>query len=557
MGRPKGAKDKKPRKKCINKLRGISPTVAADREREKAALEEYIEVLEAKHEELKASDPFWFFEPSTGEIPEKRLEFIKKYLKPEDIPQRLDGQIDIFLSEASIVGGSGGNQSGKSTAGAISGYIKSTGEIPRAFEKYKDHPAIAVDIERAKRKFIRGRVVGVDFKQLSNTVLPAWKQWVPREYLKNGRWTDSFSSQHNTLTLYRKREPCATIEFMTNQQDVESFQGPPLDWLKYDEEPRQDIHKENLMRFTTAERLDIGFYWTPTKGLSWATDLFLEDEDKHGRKIELFKLCSVTNKCANIEVLSEILNEVESYDELKMRLLGEAISLSGLVYGRLFDRQIHVIDPFYEKLTYDEQRNYLCLSGWDPHTNTPAAGVFILFDREGNAYVDFCYFKSVDTEDLKRDFTEIVKERNYRMGWSVADKSSDSTNVMFSGRNIFKEISRGKNCIPSLRTSIKFEGSIRSGVDEIKKRLKLQEGTKKPRLCIVKRPENKVLINSFRTLERDTYANEDVKGPKDRIREGRHHLHAALRYVFQFPVNWYAEVYSAPEPQYFDEAACH
>jgi len=543
------------KRKVMLKNDGTKMTKAEQAEYE--ILVKCIEETERKVEEIKELDPYWGFEPSDGNITPERRAIIEAHLKPDDIPQRLDGQIDVLLSTANIVGASGGNQAGKSAIGAIRGFIKSTGELPLALEPYRDSPAIAQDIERAKRKkLIRGRVVGVDFKQLSNTVLPAWRQWVPRDFLKNGKWKDSFSSQHNTLSLYRKGNLCATIEFMTNQQDVQSFQGPPLDWLAYDEEPREDIHKENLMRFTTADRIDIGFYWTPTNGMSWATDLFIDDNEKEGQKLDLYKLCSITNKRANMEVLNEILGEIVSYEELKMRLLGEAISLSGLVYGRLFDRETHIVEPFYEKLSHDQQRDYLCISGWDPHTVTAAAGVFVLIDREGNAYVDRSYFKVVDTQELKDDFTDIVRENNYRMGWSVADKSSDSTIIAFGGRNIFKEISQGKNCIPGLRTSIKFEGSIKSGVDEIKKRLKIDESTGVPRLFIVDRPENKVLINSFRTLERDTYANEDIKGPKDKIREGKHHLHAALRYIFQFPVNWYPEVHYAPEPTYHDEAAC-
>lgn len=546
MARPKGSKNK--------------PKFTAEDQKEMELLEKYIEEVERQRETAKESDPFWYFIPSNGEITAPRRAILEKYLKPDDIPQRLDSQFDIILSTANIIGASGGNQSGKSTSGAVKGYIKSTGEIPLSLEPYRDHPAIARDIARAKRKVIRGRVVGVDFGQLSNTVLPAWQLWAPREYLKNGKWSDSFSSQHSTLSLYRKGVLCATIEFKTNAQDVESFQGPPLDWLMYDEEPRHDIHKENLMRFTTAERLDIGMNWTPTNGISWATELFDDEVGGKGETLALFKLCSITNERANMDVLSEILAEITEYEELKMRLLGEAVSLSGLIYGKLFDKEIHVIDPFYEHLeghggkTKEEaQRDFLCLSGWDPHTNTPAAGVFVLIDREGNAYVDLCYFRSVDTQELKDDCKKIRQERNYRMGWSVADVSANSTNIMFGGRNIFKEISRGENAIPGLRTSIKFEGSIRSGVDEIKKRLKLDEVTKRPRLFIVNRPENKTLINSFKRLERDTYANEETKGPKDKIKEGKHHLHAALRYIFQFPINWYPEVHYAPEPTFYDE----
>jgi hypothetical protein len=59
-----------------------------------------------------------------------------------------------------------------------------------------------------------------------------------------------------------------------------------------------------------------------------------------------------------------------------------------------------------------------------------------------------------------------------------------------------------------------------------------------PKLMIIDRPENQELIHSFRTLQRETYANEDLRGPKNAIAEGKHDHHAALRYILQSPLNY-------------------
>lgn len=487
-------------------------------------------------EEAKEADPFWSYEPSSGLIGSREKEFLKKYLKPDDIPNRIDGQLDVHLSTLPIRGASGGNQSGKSTVGAIEAYIQATGEVPDAIKEVYPKEKLPTKWPQAIR------IIGVDYKTLLNTLIPTYQKWVPRDYLKNGTWKDSFSSEQKKLFLYDKGKLISTIEFMTNQQDVESFQGPPLDMVIYDEEPRESVYKENLLRFTTADKLNVMFCWTPTKGLSWTYDMFMDDISD---RTKLFKLCSVANKKANLQALDEIMSELTSYEEIKMRLLGEFISLSGLVYGRLFDSHTHIIPPFIDEVC--NRNDYLCITGLDPHLVTPTAMVFLLVDREGNWYVDRCYSKDADTSEIKEDWHETVKNSGYRTGWAVADKSSNSSIIAFGGRNIFRELSMGENAIPALRTSEKYEGSIKAGVDEIKKKLK--DGT----FFIVDRPENKDLIKSFKTLERETYANEDIKGPKDRISEGRHHHHAALRYISQFPVNWYPEVVTAPEPEFFDE----
>ena len=139
-----------------------------------------------------------------------------------------------------------------------------------------------------------------------------------------------------------------------------------------------------------------------------------------------------------------------------------------------------------------------------------------------------------------------AKERNYRLGWTRCDKSADYE-IQIVGVNVFKELQRGVNAVPALEVSDKFQGSIYAGVNEIKKVLKINEDTKLPELFIFDIPENKVLVNSFYTLERDTYANEDKKGEKDRIQEGKHDAHACLRYIFQRVVRWYPVFTGVPE----------
>lgn len=505
--------------------------------------------LDRKEKQIISEDPFWYFIPNDGDITPERRKVLARYLKEEDIPQKCDSQLDVILSKASIVGDSGGNRSSKTVGGTIKGIIKQTGELPESLMKYEEH--FKDYVERAKNKFVRGRVTAVDNKQLHRVVLDAWKYWIPRKYLKKGNWEESYSKEFDILTLYRNKKPCGTVEFLTNSQEVKSSQGGDLDWANFDEEPDKERYKETLMRFGTADRLDIQIDWTPTEGLSWATDLFhhgIFDEDTEDREkdIELFKLTTVCNRFVNLETIIKIMDgfaKVSSYEEMKMRLLGEAISLSGLVYGNLFNRSIHVIPPF--PITY---KDHIIYRGIDPHLVKPTCCVELAVDREENEYVIGCYSKDVDTTDIKRDLALRAVERRYRLGWSVCDKSADSTIHVLGDRNIYRELKMGENFIPALFTSEKYEGSIKAGVDQIKQLLKINDITKKPKLFIFDMPENKPLIQAFMTLERETYTNEDKKGKKDRIAEGRHDAHACLRYCHQRPIRWIPYYVQKPQP---------
>jgi len=336
--------------------------------------------------------------------------------------------------------------------------------------------------------------------------------------------------------------------------------GPPRHGMIYDEQPKYAIYKENLMRFTTADRLKILFAMTPTKGMSWVADEILNKEaDSYGNLIECFKMASVTNRFANMDVLRQILGGMGSYDEIKMRLLGEFVSLAGLIYPK-FSRSAHVCEPFdvtcncglKPHLQNCPASHYLIFRGLDPHQNTPTACVWVAVDRENNRYIYDCGMFPGDTTDIKAQIAE--RSKNMRLGRAVSDKSA---NVMIRAfnRNMFEELRTGKNPIRGLVTSEKWKGSIRDGVTQIKKLMSINETTGKPTFFIMDKPCNKTFINSMRTLEREQFSNEDERGEKDKINEGKHHLHAAYRYVEQFPVNFYPEVVDIPQVVMGDDEA--
>jgi len=508
--------------------------------------------LKVLTERAKEYDPFWYWIPNEGRVTDEGREVLAKYLKPEDIPDTVNGQTDRLLSKTEINGTSGGNRSGKTEVETIDGYIKATGELPNSLKHYESH--FGDVIRRAKSKVVMGRVTAVDNKQLHRVVLAAWQKYAPKQYLKGNDWDKSYSKEFDILTLYRGGKICSKVEFMTNEQAVKSAQGNDLDWAKFDEEPDRDKWKETLMRFGTSDKLDASIAWTPTEGLTWATELFhngVVDNEEIKNSTSLFKFTPVSNPYVNKETLIKIMDEfakVSTYDEMRMRLLGDAISLSGLIYSGLFNKRTHVIKPF--KI---DHHKYMVYRGLDPHLVKPTVCVEMAVDRDGFEYVIGTYSKVADTAEIKKDLWQRAEDNRYRLGRTVCDKSADS-DIEILKRNIYKELSTGKHAIPALVRSEKFDGSIKAGVDQMKQLLKSDpnntvEALRKPRLYIFDIPENQLLIKAFQTLERDTYNNEDKKGIKDRIAEGKHDAHACLRYIHQTRVVWLPKTEFKPQPQ--------
>lgn len=552
----------KNRRATFKEMRKLRRMSREDLEKQKALVARQIQEQRDQLEAVKNSDPFWFYEPTTGVLSGLQRDFLAEFLRPEDIPARIDSAVDVHSCEASIIGASGGNQSSKTTCMTIEDLIKACRVIPPALK------GIYPESKLPKKKFNRIRVVCEDYQNgILKHNLPNLMRWTPRSYLIDGSWQKSWSAEKMQLTLLHPEEKqiCGTIELMTNNAEVGTFQGPPLDRIRYDEEPREDIFDENLLRFVTSDKIDMGFGMTPTKGLSWVYDrLWNKDADERGNSIRWFQLCSISNPKANLNTLREICKNIKRYDEMKMRLLGEWISLSGLIYGAYFKRRVHVILP--EKLGLgpgeyldchcgasrygDLSVNiadiphdpkcpflfYVAYLGLDPHEVKATAAVVVCVDRDETVFVDRCYKGDKTLKAVRNDINSIIGK--YRYGFGKCDPHADSDRTAFDNINAWKILTHGENPIPCLRKADSYKGSILAGVDVIRQLL-LGRDTDHPRLMVVDRPENQELIHSFRTLQRDTFANEDHRGPKDAIAEGKHDHHAALRYILQSPLSWY------------------
>lgn len=517
-------------------------------------LSEYLKAQRETLETLKKIDPFWYYEPNGNMATDEGMELLGRYLRPDDIPTRFDSAIDVHKSDASVLGVAGANQSSKSTVGIINDLIHACRAVPRSLVGKADHRI-------PEKKMNRIRVTCEDYTNgILNHNLPAMQRWVPKDYLIEKDWNKSWSDKRNTLTLVHPDEKtiCATIEFMSNKQPVGTFQGPPIDRCRYDEEPRQDIYQENLLRFTTSERLNIELDMTPTHGLSWVyDDLYKEGQTRTGEKIQWFKLVAVTNRFANLKNLDEIYSQIRDYDALKMRALGEFVSLSGLVYGRYFKRSEHILKPealgldkgeylrcncqaqFHPNLTHSSKchfKQFVAYLGVDPHEVKASTALILVLDRNGNHYVDTCYRGEKTMMEVTKDINRLLE--GYRYAFGKCDPHADSDKTAYDNRNIWKMLTQGPGRIPRLRKADAYKGSRLAGVDVIKGLLMPHPITQKPRLFVIDRPENELLIQSFRTLQRDQYRDEFAKGEKDEILEGKHDHHACLRYILQTKLTW-------------------
>lgn len=532
----------------------------------KAAIGEALKSAEKVLNDLKREHPFWYYEPVTGELTEPMMDFLRKHLKEEDIPQKVDGALAMHQSDAQFRVVSGGNQSSKSYSTTVDNLICATGRVPYCFDEGK--PTFfkwKLPESRTKREGPQHvRVVGFDWENdVVKNLIPKYRELAPKEFLTDGSFDKSYVAGERTLYLRDGRELLGTIEFMSNKQDLTSFGGPPRRRVCFDEEPYEAVYKENLMRMATSQNFEVLLAYTPINGMSWTFDKLREKWEGGDKSIAWFQIPSVANPRANLQSLDEIMRSLD-YEEKKMRLLGEYVSLSGLVYGRSFQRELHVIEPFDTSCDCGDRHisgrsdcpyeQYLCFLGIDAHMVKPSVAVLSCIDREDNYIIDRCLKGAFDTDQFKEAIAgDLLRGR--RLDFSVFDPSNDSSLTVFGGRNIFHEMTHGKNRVPRARKGLKYAGSRSVGVDEVKKRLRVDERTKKPRFFIMDRPENQNLIKTMRTMQVHHIDNPALKGQPDEILEGEHDEHAANRYIMQNKLRWKPAIDAAPVSPIPDEEA--
>ena len=483
-------------------------------------------------EETKQADPYWWYVPSTGDLTDEGKEFLNRWIKPQDIPSQFYGMDVAFKSNAKIIATFGGNQAGKTLSNAIKSHAKITGEVPHALK------GIIPEWRLPKKWPVYGRVYGLSNEVIDEVIVPKFREWMPHSYMKEGMWEKSYSKQDRILRYYRDgRKFIGQIKFMSCEKDVSKTQGASLWFAHFDEEPPKEFYDECLPRFIAngGKGIDVEFYMTPTNGLTWTYKTILKKNRVPGSDVECFKIATITNKYVDFSTLNKMMEDLDTYEEKKMRLLGEFVSLSGLIYTgeSAIDPNIHVIEPF--ELPHNR---YLIVRGLDPHLAKPTACVEVAIDRQGFVYVVGCYKEHADTERVKEDLARRAVYKAYRLGWTAYDRSLDYDIKALSNINIISQLKCPPNPIPAMIPSDKFEGSIKAGVDMIKRYLKPDTITHKPRLYFWNTDEVWELIEELQTLERDQGLNESKRGVKDRIKEGPKDLHAALRYIFQRPLEF-------------------
>lgn len=398
----------------------------------------------------------------------------------------------------------GGNRSGKTTSGICYGMLQCLPPefVPEHLVPFKrwgfDDPCF-------------GRVVTPDLTStMEGVVLQKVRDWCPPAALKGGSVDRAFDKVQRIL-----RFKCGSwMQFMSNDQDLDKFGGTALHWCLFDEEPRQDIYSECLMRL-----IDFGgevlFTMTPLQGMSWIYDEFfepwendrLEDDDVRVVVVDMDDNPHLSEEGKKIAL------QGLSHEERQARKSGRFVSFAGLIYPN-FSTFNHVV-PDEDELPEGVE----CFEGLDPGMRHMAAVVFCYLDSEDRLVVyDELAVQGKTVRDVSKQIK--LKRERWKMSpaWTVIDPAARNRNQQ-TGRSDQQEyVDCGIVAFPG-------QNDVRAGINRIRQRFEAAP----PRLLISSRcVELRGELKKYR-WQKDSKRSENA--PAERPVKKDDHLLDALRYV--------------------------
>ena len=399
----------------------------------------------------------------------------------------------------------GGNRSGK-TYGAVAEDIWwLTGTHP-----YIETPELPV----------RGRVVAVDFQHGFEMIIkPLFQQLLPKKYLKNGSWDQSYNKDAHSLTLTNG----STCEFMSYEQDLDKFAGTSRHFIHFDEEPPKHIFNEcNARLIDTA-----GSYWismTPVDGMTWVyEDVYSKYEQGKRDDVHITEVDMLENPHITPEAAEAYLSDLDD-DERDAREKGQFVALGGLVYKK-FHMETHVIDPIDPRDVVG-WRWYMSL---DHGYNNPTAVLWHAVSPDNQIITFHEYYMRERTVKENADaIKEIWTELGRMPDYSLADPAIKQVQAT-TGTSIQTEYAmQGIFLTPS-------NNDVKAGVAKVQMYLRTDPQTGKPFRQITSNCSN--FIWEMKKLRWARYSSRKAQfenNPQEQIHKKDDHACDADRYFHVF-----------------------
>lgn len=376
---------------------------------------------------------------------------------------------EVHKSQARLLGVSGGNGSGKSETVLVQIAALATGVFPLSIEK---------QLQEKFRGPVNCRIVVESITTtLENIILPKlqwWKWtgvdrpggerghwgWIPKESLIDGDWDRSWSAKLRTLTLVCKDPETgkqlgfSTLQFMSHDQDPQSFASGDFHHVMLDEPPRLAIFRENqarTMRVNGTMYLAMTWPDDPSIPVDWIYDE-LYDKGRAGPNkqddVDWFELHTTDNANLDQEAIAA---QMDRWDETQrqVRIYGRPIRFSNRIHPLFTDSpqtwsfkagQVVIPDKGVCPITgsrdlaeFCHVQNFEMNEGWpaafliDPHPRKPHMWLWVQIDPNDDWWVVADGQIDEDAPEVAKRVLEYEQSTGLQIGLREMDPNMGAT----------------------------------------------------------------------------------------------------------------------------------
>lgn len=377
---------------------------------------------------------------------------------------------------------------------------------------------------------VAGRRFGKSILSRGKVILEALTNpglyWIINPTYRQGKtihWTKLKKEVPEELITYKNESELilelkngARIE-IKGADNKDSLRGVGLKGVVFDETAEQNASTWfEVIRPTLIDSEGWAMFIGTPKGFNWFYDLYLrglEDTATKDPEWKSWHFTSYDNPKLKGKEIDKAKNETDD-DTFTQEYLAEFVKFKGLIYSD-FDRDVHVIKPI------EIQDHWEIIGGVDFGWNNPTAYVFIAISDNDTWYIVHEYY---ETEQSSRYHCGNVRSTAYSLGlrnWaSYGDPSATQEMDEWALEGV--PVSAARKDMGTNMTNW-----VGHGIGLVKKRLKVDSITKKPKLLVFNNCENTIKeFMSYRWKE-----DKNMEGKPDRPEKVNDHLMDALRYA--------------------------
>lgn len=360
-------------------------------------------------------------------------------------------------------------------------------------------------------------------------VLQKFKEIVPRNALRGGKWQTAWSEKEHRLYY----DNGSFIHFKSGEEDLNTYGGADLDAVYQDEHIDESRYKENAARLVERN----GFFvssMTPELGVTWEEDHVTNPPP--GFSVDYWFFTTYGNPYLSKEGVEKLEGKIRDPKLRDTKLRGMFVPLQGMVIPHWNERLSVIPD---RKLHPDAYRVF-CI---DFHRKVPAAAMWAAWEPCDDGTMQLVIYRCIKRKATVPEWKRIIREESAGEKihqWLGDEPDGGDTKDFRNQPSALNEFHEGSDPIPIVQVK-KTPGTFNASVYRLWDMCSADPVSRQPKLFVFRSADHGPIYVDGKVhgslpweLKRWTYKSEkkaDEENLREQVRQVNDHYISDLRYI--------------------------